>query len=337
MGPRMLVTGSTGLVGANLVRSALAAGWRVRALSRAASNPLALQGLEIEHAVGDLRDAASLQTACRDCDAVVHAAADVRMRRDPAAWAAMREVNVEGTRRMLTAAREAGVPRFVQVSSVDAIGFSTPEGYGASPEKPSHEGVAYANDRFGLPYMRTKHESEELARAAAAAGQHVVIVNPTFMFGAWDTKPTSGRMILEVARGRALAWMAGGNNFVDVEDVCTGILAALERGVPGERYILGNENLGYREMLTRIAAVVGARPPRFGLPRWLTATAGAVAGGAFRLGLGDGELNLGAARVSNTGHYYDPGRARRELGMPASSVDAAVERAWHWFRKHGYA
>jgi dihydroflavonol-4-reductase len=330
---RLLVTGATGLVGANVARIARAAGWQVRILARPTADPTALEGFN-DIARGDVTDAESLVRACDGMDAVVHAAAMVTMA--TTVGPAMQRVNVQGTRDLLDAARRAGVGRIVHVSTVDAIGFTAPDGRPATPANPADESVPYDNDRYGLPYMRTKHLAEEAAREYAAAGLPVVIVNPTFMFGAWDWKPTSGTMILEVASGKVLAWTGGGNNFVDVEDVASAILAAVDRGVVGERYILGNANWTYREAFTRIAGVIGARPPRFALPRPVALAGGAVAGAAARLLGRDAEINLATARMGYVGHYFDPGKARRELGLAAGDPEVAIERAWRWFRDRGY-
>lgn len=331
---RLLVTGATGLVGANVARIARAAGWRVRILARPSADPKALEGFD-DIARGDVTDPESLTRACDGMDAVVHAAAMVTMA--TTVGPAMARVNVEGTRDLLAAARRAGVGRVIHVSTVDAIGFHAPDGGPATPAHPADETVPYDNDRFGLPYMRTKHLAEEAAREAAAAGLPVVIVNPTFMFGAWDWKPTSGTMILEVASGKVLAWTGGGNNFVDVEDVAGAILAAIDRGVVGERYILGNANWSYREAFTRIAGVIGARPPRFALPRPVALAGGAIAGAAARLIGRDAEINLATARMGYVGHYFDPSKARQDLGLAATDPEVAIERAWRWFRERGYA
>lgn len=330
---RLLVTGATGLVGANVARIARAAGWWVRILARPTADLRALEGFD-DIARGDVTDPESLVRACDGMDAVVHAAAMVTMA--TSVEPAMMRVNVEGTRHLLAAAGRAGVGRVVYVSTVDTIGFRAPGGGPATPERPADETVPYDNDRFGLPYMRTKHLAEEAAREAAASGLPVVIVNPTFMFGAWDWKPSSGRMILEVASGRVLAWTGGGNNFVDVEDVARAILAAIDRGIVGERYILGNANWSYREAFTRIAGVIGARPPRFALPRPIALAGGAIAGAAARLTGRDGEINLATARMGYVGHYFDPTKARRELGLAATNPEIAIDRAWRWFKERGY-
>ena len=168
----------------------------------------------------------------------------------------MWRVNVDGTDHVVEACRRAGVRRLIHCSSVDAIGL--PEG-----SAPSREETPWNWDRLGVdnPYARTKWESQRRVLAAAVRDVDAVVVNPTYMFGPWDARPSSGRMILEVAAGKAIGWTSGGNNFVDVEDVVLAMVAAAERGARGECYILGHANLTYREVFGEIARVLGVRPP----------------------------------------------------------------------------
>ena len=339
MRERFLVTGATGLAGGNLVRALAERGRRVRILVRPASNLLALRDLpEVERAEGDILDRGSLARAMREVTGVFHCAAMVSM------WVPsperMWETNVTGTRNVLEAAVEAGVRRVVHMSTVDAIGFGTAEGWGTR-SKPSHEGVPYANDRLGIPYMQTKHAAQELALETAGAGQvEVVVVNPTYMIGPFDVKPSSGRMILQVARGRVPGYPSGGNNFVDVRDVAAGTMAAMERGRSGELYILGNENLSYREAFTRIARVLDAPPPRFRIPRTLALAAGGLGTAYGRLfgwaGARPEQVNLATARMGFVEHYFDGSKAVRELGMPRTPFETAVRDAHRWFADNGY-
>jgi len=340
MGGRILVTGATGLAGGNLVRALVRRGLRVRVLARPRSNLAALRDLAaVEAVTGDILDRGSLEVALRGVAEVYHCAARVRMwEPDPEA---MRRVNVDGTRNVLELAERAGVRRVVHMSTVDAIGFATPDGWG-SRDRPSHEGVPYANDRFGIPYMTTKHEAQRVALSFAQAGRlEVVVVNPTFMLGPFDVRPSSGLLILQVARRRVKGYPPGTNNFVDVRDVAEGTVAAMEKGRSGELYILGNENLAYGEMFARIARVVGVPPPGLRLPR-AAVLAGGAAGSLYgrllgRFGAAPESVNRATARMGCEDHCFDASRAVRELGMPQTPLERAVEDAWRWFRENGYA
>ena len=223
-----LVTGATGLVGNNVARALLARGDRVRVLTRATSDPRPLAGLNIEIAKGDVRDAAAVEAAVGGVDRVVHAAAYVHI-----GWTqfdASRAINVGGTANVAASARRAGA-RLVHVSSVDAMGL-LPHGQASDEETPVAGGVL-------CPYVVTKREAEQVVLAEIAQGLDATIVNPAYMIGPWDWKPSSGRMLLEVARNRGLVAPLGTNNFCDVRDVAQGIVTAADRGAAGRRDILG--------------------------------------------------------------------------------------------------
>ena len=328
--PLDLVTGASGLVGGNLVRTLVAQGRAVRILVRSTSQLQHLADLPLERAVGDVTDPASLRRACDGVDVVYHCAAVVSMwqRLAPQMWTA----NVAGTEHLLAAIRQAGVRRLVHCSTVDAIGL--PE---TPADPPSTETTPWNWDRLGLDnaYARTKLESQRRVLAAAAADVDAVVVNPTYMFGAWDAKPSSGRMILEVAAGRAVGYTDGGNNFVDVEAVVDGMIAAAARGVRGECYILGGENRSYGEIFGEIARLVGVRPPRFAIPYVAARVGGWIGDGVAAVTGREPTVNTITAKMGYVRHYFDPSKAVRELGLRQPPVSAAIERAVRWFRQVG--
>jgi len=327
---KTLITGATGLLGGNLVRHLFARGeGALRVLVRQNSRTAAIDGLKVERVLGDVRDRASMDRAVAGCDRVVHTAASVSQWRPNLAL--MKQVNVEGTANVLEAARRAGVKRAVHVSTVDTLGLSSREH--PADETWEHESMA----AFRNPYIDTKFEAEQRAKDVAAKGLDLVIVKPTYMIGAYDVKPTSGQMILQVARGLALGYPAGGNNFVDVLDVAEGIRLALEKGRPGESYIMANAqgNLTYREMFTLIANVVGAAPPRFRIPYPAAISAGYILDLAGRLFGFEPDLNSVTARMGYAPHYFTPKKALAELRIPQSPIEPAIERAYRWFLLQG--
>jgi len=325
-----LVTGASGLLGGNLVRhiAATKAG-RLRVLARENSDLSSLEGIEAEVMRGDIRDRESVDRAVRGCDRVVHCAASVSQWRPNLGW--MYEVNVGGTVNVLEAALEAGVERAVYVSTVDTLGLS-------SRENPADEGWGHESmARFKNPYVDTKYEAELRALDILKRGLDLVIVKPTYMIGEWDTKPTSGQMIIETAKGRVIGYPGGGNNFVDVLDVARGIMLAFDKGRTGESYILGNAegNLTYKEMLTLIASVVGVRPPLFRIPYPLALAGGYMMDIAGRLTGREPDVNSVTARMGYADHYFTPAKAIKELGLPQSPLAPAVERAYRWFKRRG--
>lgn len=347
--PRMsstwAVTGATGLVGNNLVRRLCADGARPRALVRsrggAPGSRRELAGVDVQVVDGDLA-AGPLAELVRDTDVVVHAAANVWV--GTTGGEEMERVNVGGTRlvceamlaevarRAEVAGRAGATPaplRLVQVSSVDALGLGT-------REAPANEDTAPREAEANVAYVATKRAADRVVREAITRGLDAVFVYPTYMIGPWDWRPSSGKMVLEIARGKGLFAPAGGNNFVDVRDVVEGLLRVARDAPSGSAWVLGNENLSYREAWTRMARVVGARAPLGELPRWIGLTAAAFLELPLALGLREGEINPATTRMSFLPHYFDPTRARTTFALPSTPLETAVADAWAWFQANGY-
>jgi dihydroflavonol-4-reductase len=323
----ILVTGATGFFGGNLARRLVERGERVRVTVRHGRRPVALAGLTYESVEADLRDDQALARAARGCRQVYHAAASITFwYRNQARFDEVRDVNVGGTRRLLRAAADAGVERVVHVSTVDAIGLPP-------PGEIADESTDWPPGRIVTPYAITKREAEALALSADV---ETVVVNPCFMIGPLDPRPSSGRLLLPLTTGPVVfAPRGGGNNFVDVRDVVAGTIAAMARGRPGERYILGHVNLTYRELFTRALAVLGRRPVLLSAPSACVLAAGYAMEKVARLTGREPLLPLSLARVACAGHYYDPSKAVRELGLPQTPIDIALRDAFAWYRKSG--
>lgn len=321
-----LVTGATGLVGNNVVRALLERGNRVRVLARGGSDPRPLEGLDVEVAHGDVCDAGSVRAALQGAEHVIHAAARVHL-----GWTGLVEqqaTNVEGTRNVAQAARVAGA-RMVHVSSVDALGIGT-------RQHPADEERAIAAN-VPCPYVLTKRAAEEAVLREVGQGLDAVIVNPVYVLGPWDWKPSSGRMLLQVARGRAVFAPPGGNDFCDARHVAAGVLAALERGTTGRRYILGGEPLSYLEAWRLFAEITGGRPPRGRVGPIALRVAGGMGNLWGRLTGREPDVNSASVAMSALEHHFDCSRAQSELGYQAGSVREAATAAWRWFQEFGYA
>jgi dihydroflavonol-4-reductase len=318
---RALVTGAAGFIGSHVVVALAAAGAEVRALDRQAP-PVVPPGAE--PVAGDLLDPSTLEPALDGCDAVFHLAALYSY--DRADAEAMQAVNVEGTRLLLdAAARGADRRRIVHTSSCGTCG--------PVPDRPATEDDAPPEWELSVPYKRTKVEGERLAMRAANEGLDVVVVNPTTPVGPGDRRPTpTGKMVADVAHGRARAHLAGGAlNIVAVEDVATGHLLAHDRGRSGERYLLGGENLSMREVFGIVASAAGRRPPRIAVPWWLAYGAARGADLALRaVGRKPSLLVLDEVRLAREPMTFDDSKARRELGYrsrPAAEALAEAARA----------
>ncbi len=322
---KALVTGATGFVGSAIMRRLLREGHQVRVLVRAHSDRRNLRGFEVEAIEGDLTLPASLRAACEGCDAVFHAAADYRF------WARVSEdiyrANVQGTRALLAAARQAGVPRIVYTSSVATVGIP------ADGSPGNEQAIASRSEMIGH-YKRSKFLAEEVAMQFVAEGLPVVVVNPSTPLGPYDIKPTpTGRVVRDAIRGRLPAYVDTGLNIVHVDDVAEGHWLAYQRGVPGQRYILGGFDLSLLEMLSEIADIVGRKPPRIRLPQAAAMVVAQVAQAWARLTGTTPFATVEEVRMAKHRMFFSSEKARRELGYAPRPARAALEASVHWFRQ----
>ena len=326
--PRALVTGATGFVGSAVARRLLAEGFIVRVLARPGSDRRNLAGLQLEIAEGNLTDAASLARACADCDALFHVAADYRL------WAPnpqeLYQANVEGTRALLQAAKNAGVKRIVYTSSVAVLGIPK-DGTPGNEDTPVTVG-----DMIGH-YKRSKFLAEEVVHEFARDGLPVVIVNPSTPIGPRDLKPTpTGRVVRDAAAGRMPAYVDTGLNIAHVEDVAEGHWLAYQKGVVGQRYVLGGTDMSLREILAMIADIVGRKPPRVRLPHAVVLPIAYISE-TFARFTGKPPVATGEeVRMSKTLMFFSSDKARRELGYTQRPARQALEDAVRWYRENGY-
>lgn len=326
---RAFVTGSTGFIGGNLVRALLAGGLEVRALVRPAGDRRNIEGLPLELVEGDLGESRLLAEQIAGCDVVFHVAAHYSL------WARDREAiyraNVAGTENLLAAARQAGVSRFIHTSSVAAIGVP-PEGE-LGTEQTTTTLAALVSD-----YKKSKYLAEQAALRAAREGLDVVIVNPSTPIGAHDVKPTpTGEIVLRFLQGRMPAYVHTGLNLIDVDDVVSGHILAWQRGRTGERYILGNRNLTLKQMLDLLSAITGRPAPRISIPHLVPLAVAFIDEMVLARFFGKTpQVSVSSVRMSMKPMYYDSSRAVRELGLPQSPIESALEKAVRWFIDNGY-
>lgn len=327
---RIFLTGATGFVGSHIAQSLHAAGADLRLLTRKTSRTEHLNGLHAELVTGDLLQPENLRSACSGCEALVHVAADYRL------WVpepqAMYATNVEGTRTLLRLARETGMRRVVYTSSVATMGFRSD---GAVVD----EDTPVSIENMVGDYKRSKFLAEQEAIAAARLGQEVMILNPTTPIGANDAKPTpTGRIVVDFLNRKFPAYVDTGLNLVDVQAVAAMHVAALERGTPGERYILGGENLTLKQILDRMAAMTGLPSPTMQVPHSVAMTFAFFDEWITGRMLGrEPRATVEAVRMGKKKMFASSAKAERELGYSVLPVDSALRAAIDWFRAHGYA
>ncbi|OBI00949.1 NAD-dependent epimerase/dehydratase family protein [Mycobacterium sp. E2733] len=320
-----VVTGASGLLGSNLAAELIAQGHTVTATRRPSTDTSLVSDLPITWVYANLGSVADLRDVFAGADAVFHCAACVTTRRK--ITPAVSAVNVDATRAVVEAAIAVGTPRLVHTSTANTIG-PTPDG------APADEQTPWGWDEAGLAgaYPVTKRRGEIVVQQACDK-LDAVIVNPTYLVGPRDARPSSGRLIVEVANRRIPYWTPGYNNFADVREVARGMIAAWSRGKRGERYILGGHELTYRDFIERVARVVGVTPPRRRLP-YPVAWIGGKAGDLLELVTSrETTVNSMSVGYAFTDLYrYRSDKAVRELGYVLAPIEPAIRDAVRWFR-----
>jgi dihydroflavonol-4-reductase len=323
----ILVTGATGYIGSAVVRALLDKGENIRCMVRQTSDRQNLEGLDVEYAYGDVRDIDTIRHALKSCDRAFHMAALY------AIWlpkpGLMYQINEEGTRNFLLACKEANVEKIVYCSSVAALG--------AHGKNPANETARFNLNATKDHYYISKYRAEQIALKFAREGLPVVVVNPSNPIGPRDIGPTpTGALILSIIKKKLPGYVDGGINLIDMTDCARGIVSAMEKGAPGEKYILGNRNLTIKEYFDLIVRVAGCgRSPFIRLPSWIAVCSGF---GYELLSLATRKPPITSASWVRVGSHYswwDCAKARRELALGRRPIEESLAEAVEWFRSNG--
>ncbi len=330
----VFVTGSAGHVGANLVRRLLGDGVRVRVLLRQEDNNEGLEGLDVERAVGDIRDLEATRKALAGCRGVYHCAAHISTiegnrahRRD------VFECNVLGTRNVLQAAREAEAGRVVVTGSFSAVGYDLDD-----PSAPSDETMQFYPMERTMPYERSKSLVEQECWRAAATGQDVVVATCCAVVGGADFFPSRlGRTLCDYTDGKLRAYVDGGFEFVAARDIVEGHLLCMRHGRSGEKYIFSSEYKTISDIIDLYEEVSGIPRPRRRIPVRLMLVFSEVASfylSRFHPGFPQ-RFTPGAIRLLQKRRHADTGKAKRELGYRPTSIRDAVHDAYAFHYSRG--
>ena len=317
IGRKVAFTGATGFVGSHAALELRRQGAEVVALVRATSNVQRLLAAGVTCQIASLDDASALSRCLAGCEIVIHVAGAVGFDN---AWEAYYRVNVEGTRNLLLAARQAGVRRLVHTSSIVAVG--------ASETAASLDENARWNLRSQrVSYVTTKRWAEEYALAANGKLE-VIVVNPASVIGPDDfTESEFGKLCRRFWKGRVPLYFGGGNNYVDVRDVAQGIRLAAERGRPGERYLLAGENRTYHAFFCDLCRTARRTIPRLRLPDALATVIGYVNDHMRRRGTKPPSLSSAQAALLGLYFFFDASKAQRELGFCARPLEESLADA----------
>ena len=315
-------------MGSHLVRLLNTQGHTVRVLHRSPQKLAILEGLDYQGVPGDLDDAEALKSACEGCDVVFHVAAKADYWKDDDKDLLF-QINVQGTRNVLSAAQSAGVKRVIFTSSASAIGFRE-DGKAADESQPFN----LAPERFWYAYSKVK--AEEVVAEFVADGLDVVILNPTVIIGPGDLNSISGTFIIETARTQWLTPMSsGGLAAIDVRDVAQAHLNAVERGRTGERYILNTANHSYREWFKMIAEACEVPAPLFTSPDWMLEPTARLIEFLRRVGI-QTPMDANQIRLGGTNAFFDGRKAYAELFTPQIDLMASLRETYQWYRDNGY-
>jgi len=324
---KVLVTGANGFLASNVVRELNQRGHIVRAMVRSSADLRSLPGTDYELFYGNITNIIHTVEAAKDCDVVIHIAADTSQHHTDAGF--YMRTNVLGTFNMLEAALKNNVKRFIFVSTANTFGYGT-------KSNPGNENMPAKYPFTSSGYAMSKMKAQELVLEYANSGKlETVVVNPTFMIGPYDTKPGSGKIITMIYDKKFVFVPSGGKNFIHVADVAAGICNAIDIGKSGSCYLLANENLSYSEFYTKLAKVAGKLFYQIKLPSGFLHALALLAKLASKSGF-KSDLNPVNARILCVENYYSSAKAVNELMLPQTPVDTAIADALEWFSQNGY-
>ena len=324
---KVLLTGADGFLGSHVIRNLLERGYDVRAFLQKNRDHATIEGLSYEPFYGDLLNDADIANALAGCDIAIHTAAitDIWPDRNPIIW----KINYDVVKKFAAAVKTHHIKRFIYVGTANSFGFGP-------KTAPGDETTPYGAAHYGLDYMDAKKAAQDfLLDEANQNDLPVIIINPTFMIGEYDTKPGSGEMVLSIMQKKVPSYANGGRCVVYVNDVAVAIVNAIEKGRCGQCYITGGTNLSYKEFFGIIAAQAGVNPPRLNLPYPFLLLMSNLLEFIGRLTKKKPLVSTAMVKIAQDGNYYSSQKAIRELDMPQTPPEVAVQKAVQWFQDSG--
>jgi dihydroflavonol-4-reductase len=319
------VTGASGHLGANLVRTLIDKNWQVRAIVH--RNTRALEGLHVEGVPGDVLDEDSLRKAFNGADVVFHLAARISILKSERKE--VEAVNITGVQHVVNACKASGVRRLVHTSSFHAH-QQEPLDEPLDESRPLHEGNY-------PPYNHSKAEGERIIRAAIGQGMDAIIINPGGMLGPNDFKPSYfGTTLLSIARGKLPALVDAGLCWVDIRDVAGGMINACKNAKPGNKYILGGRWVTLKYVAEQVARITGVNPPRMILPMWAARAFAPLAMFSDRIRGRRALFTPISLKELESNPNISHEKASRELGYQPRPLTETLEDTMNWFQSHGF-
>ncbi|MFC2089695.1 NAD-dependent epimerase/dehydratase family protein [Bacteroidota bacterium] len=324
---KVLVTGADGMLGNNIVRELVSRSHEVYCFIESSHSGATLKDLPVKIFKGDLTNESDIQPVMKQVDYVIHTAgiAAVWPSRSKIYW----NVNVEALKLLVRFAKQYGIKRFVH------IGTATSFAHGPL-ESPGNEDNPYTGFKYKLDYHDSKYAAQKfLLEEFRNSNFPVLILNPTFMIGKYDSGNGSNKMVLYMKKGKIPVYNEGGKNFVNVRDVADAAVNALTLGRTGECYITGNVNMTYRQAFGLIADTLEVKAPRIGLSRYVTLVFGYILRIVAFIFNRKPDLTVRMARIGTEGCYYSSNKAIEELRMPQRPIEDGIKDAVEWFEESG--
>lgn len=326
-GTKVFLTGADGLLGSNLCREMRMRSYRITALVEKGRSHSTIEGIEgLELLEGDILDADGLKEQLRGHDYLIHAAAHTGIQ--PARNPAVVQVNVEGTRNLIKAALETDIKRSIFVGTANTFAPGT-------KSNPGNESGGYGGAKYGTDYMDSKYQAYlDVKQAVKNDGLNAITVHPTFMLGPYDSKPSSGAMIMALCQGKVPGYTAGGRNYICVKDAAIGVVNAIEQGVSGESYIIGGQNLNYKEAFALMAETIGVKAPALPFPSFVVKLYGEWNHLKEKLSGKPAKISKAMAQISLDEHYYSAEKAIRELSLPQTPIEEGIKECFEWMKEN---
>ena len=328
MKPTILVTGADGMLGSHIVRELIVRGFIVRAFIQPGRKVRTLEGLNIDTFEGDILNIADVETAMKDCEYVIHSAASTSIY--PARNRKVYDINLEGTMNVTAAAAKSNIKRMVHISSASVFNSG-------DIIAPGNENGQFTGHSYGLDYINSKYDAQKVVMKAVYNGLDAVIINPTFMIGAYDSQPGSGSIILAMHKGKILVNPPGGKNFICVKDVSIAVCNALTMGRKGECYILGNQNLTYKDFLKETGKIINKKAPLFSPPAKFIKLFSLFTQLLSAITKKPPVISRQVATMSCENQFFTATKAVRELSLPQTPISEGIKEAFSWFKSNGYA
>lgn len=326
---KVFITGADGVLGSNLVREFLGRDYEVSVfLLNSSRDPVTLSGLGLNYFYGNILDKDTLSQAVEGHDYVVHAAASTIVY--PARLEVINKVNIEGTQNVIDAVLKHNVKKLIHIGTANSFSYG-------NVEKPGNETNPYKGYVYGLDYIDSKKKAQDLVLSAVKEKTlNAVVLNPTFMIGPYDSKPSSGSMIIALKKGKIPGYTIGAKNYIAVKDAAVAIANAIDLGKNGECYILGNHNLSYKKAFEVFAKAIGTTPPKRKLSTRVVILYGSINSYLAKILNFTPSVTRELAKISCEEQYYCSCKAKKELKMPITPIEVAVKECYDWFKENGY-